>query len=59
MWSQSGYYWYFDPDFDDANDVIPFPVSEQFRSSSGQSVSEMWWFGKMANGSQIAPGTYT
>jgi hypothetical protein len=58
-WANSGYVQYFDPLFDDETDVIPFPMSEMFRSSSGQYVSELWWFGRMADGTQIAPGNYT
>ena len=34
-------------------------MSQLYRSSEGQSVAELWWFGLLANGSQIAVGNYT
>jgi hypothetical protein len=56
----SGYYYYFDPARDNANDLIKYPMkSEVYRSSGGQYTLESWWFGQLANGSQIAPGNYT
>ena len=57
-WTYSGQTYAFDPDYDNEADVIPFPVSDAFRSSVGQGVSEMWWLGRLADGTQIKPGTY-
>ena len=47
-------YWYFDPDFMDKDDTVAFPLT---RVPRGQGT--YWWFGKLANGSYIAPGTYS
>ncbi|OBS22133.1 hypothetical protein FPOA_08469 [Fusarium poae] len=47
-------FWFFDPTVNDSNDTIPFPLK---RESRGFHV--FWWFGKLANGTRIAPGNYT
>ncbi|KAK0620517.1 subtilase [Immersiella caudata] len=52
----------FDPATDDANATFPFPDFFQYRNAPGLfhgDFSEYWWFGKLANGSQIAVGNYT
>lgn len=50
----SDMYWYFDPDRMDKEDTIPFPIMRVPRG-----FASYWWFGKLANGSYIAPGNYT
>ncbi|KAB5586270.1 subtilisin-like serine protease [Coniochaeta sp. 2T2.1] len=53
-------YWAFDPSFMDKEAVIPFPLSYLPRTSTWSYYSQaFWWFGKLANGSYIAPGDYT
>lgn len=47
-------FWYFDPDRMDKEDTIPFPIMRVPRG-----FASYWWFGKLANGSYIAPGNYT
>ncbi|KAK1248218.1 hypothetical protein MKX08_006438 [Trichoderma sp. CBMAI-0020] len=47
-------FWYFDPSRMDKDDTISFP---QLRVPRGYA--KHWWFGKLANGSHIAPGNYT
>jgi hypothetical protein len=49
---------FFDPAKDNANDLIAFPLREMPRSILGHGGLELWWFGKLANGTQIAPGKY-
>lgn len=44
----------FDPATQDRNDTFPFPVHNLVRDAPFLSL----WFGKLANGSQIAPGRY-
>ncbi|KAL9484180.1 hypothetical protein ACSS6W_002969 [Trichoderma asperelloides] len=47
-------FWYYDPSRMDKDDTISFP---QLRVPRGYA--KHWWFGKLANGSHIAPGNYT
>ncbi|KAM5352058.1 hypothetical protein ACJ41O_004781 [Fusarium nematophilum] len=47
-------FWFFDPTVNDPNDTVPFPLK---RVPRGFRV--YWWFGKLANGTRIAPGNYT
>ncbi|KAI6354340.1 hypothetical protein MCOR25_008663 [Pyricularia grisea] len=44
----------FDPATQDANDTFPFPVHNVGRDAPFQGL----WLGKLANGTQIAPGKY-
>ncbi|KEY74489.1 hypothetical protein S7711_10171 [Stachybotrys chartarum IBT 7711] len=53
-WAYSANY-YFEPGVDDPNDVLPMPVHYLTR----QYAHFYSWFGKLANGTQIAPGNYT
>jgi hypothetical protein len=47
-------FWFYDPAKMDKNDTISFP-----RLRVPRGYSNFWWFGKLANGSMIAPGNYT
>ncbi|KAH7249731.1 peptidase S8/S53 domain-containing protein [Fusarium redolens] len=47
-------FWFFDPTVNDPNDTVPFPLKQQSRG-----FHVFWWFGKLANGTRIAPGNYT
>ncbi|KAK4183800.1 subtilisin-like serine protease [Podospora australis] len=59
-WLDSDSYWGFDPDSMDKETTIPFPLINRIRTSSwGRQNQGFWWFGKLANGSYIAPGNYT
>ncbi|ROW15601.1 hypothetical protein VPNG_02185 [Cytospora leucostoma] len=40
------------------NDTVAFPISDEPRSSIEDDDLQFWWFGGLANGSQIAPGSY-
>lgn len=43
----------------DKNRVLPFPVTLLERSSSWSQLGRrFWWLGRLANGSDIAPGRY-
>ncbi|KAK7431544.1 hypothetical protein QQZ08_002035 [Neonectria magnoliae] len=50
----SDQYWFFNPDVNNITDTLPFPLT---RIPRGFRL--FWWFGKLANGTQIAPGNYT
>lgn len=50
----SDMHWYYDPDRMDKNDTESFPLMRMPRG-----YDNFWWFGKLANGSQITPGNYT
>ncbi|KAF4456563.1 putative subtilisin-like serine protease [Fusarium austroafricanum] len=47
-------FWFFDPTVNDPNDTVPFPLKREPRG-----FHVFWWFGKLANGTRIAPGNYT
>lgn len=51
----------FNPDRHNASDLITFPLKDQTRNAlvSGSFTSSYYWFGKLANGTLIAPGNYT
>jgi len=53
-WRGSQTMW-FDPAVDDKNDVLAFPATDLNR----QILHVYIWLGKLANGTQIAPGNYT
>ncbi|KAF7544235.1 hypothetical protein G7Z17_g10110 [Cylindrodendrum hubeiense] len=50
----SDQYWFFNPSVNDVEDTVPFPLTRVARG-----FRLFWWFGKLANGTQIAPGNYT
>ncbi|KZL73062.1 subtilase [Colletotrichum tofieldiae] len=55
-WVGSGQAPFFDPSRWDPEDTLSYPKINQARSNFN---FENWWFGKLANGSQIAVGNYT
>ncbi|KEY66377.1 hypothetical protein S7711_05810 [Stachybotrys chartarum IBT 7711] len=57
-WFNSPYYYYFDPETDDANYTVSFPLTDVPRVSLNSPTEEYWWMGMMANGSKIVPGDY-
>lgn len=50
----SDQFWFFSPSVNDIEDTVPFPLTRVVRG-----FRLFWWFGKLANGTQIAPGNYT
>ncbi|KAH8586559.1 putative minor extracellular protease vpr [Bisporella sp. PMI_857] len=48
----------FDPSVDDANDLTALPLKNLPRDIVGLYGVELWWLGRLANGTQIAPGKY-
>ncbi|ROV95580.1 hypothetical protein VSDG_05298 [Cytospora chrysosperma] len=40
------------------NDTVAFPIADEPRSSVDEEDLQFWWFGGLANGSQIVPGNY-
>ncbi|KAK0710766.1 subtilisin-like serine protease [Lasiosphaeris hirsuta] len=59
-WLESDYYWGFDPSTMDKEATVPFPLGLLTRTSSWNWYEQgFWWFGKLANGTYIAPGNYT
>ncbi|KAM6509815.1 hypothetical protein FALCPG4_017457 [Fusarium falciforme] len=49
---------YFNASSDDANDLIALPLRDLSRDIVGRLGTELWWLGRLANGSQIAEGRY-
>ncbi|KAI8173579.1 Minor extracellular protease vpr [Colletotrichum sp. SAR 10_75] len=49
---------YIDPSVDDPNDLITLPMRDVSRDIVGLYGTELWWLGRLANGTQIAPGKY-
>lgn len=47
-------FWYYDPERMDKEDTVAFPLTRLPRG-----FTKYWWFGKLANGTQIGPGNYT
>ncbi|KAI5466831.1 peptidase S8/S53 domain-containing protein [Mariannaea sp. PMI_226] len=47
-------YWFFNPAVNDKNDILSFPLRRVPRG-----FRLFWWFGKLANGTQIGAGNYT
>ncbi|KAK3314465.1 subtilisin-like serine protease [Apodospora peruviana] len=59
-WLESDYYWAFDPESMDKENTVPFPLTDLTRTSTWNWFDQgFWWFGKLANGSYIAPGNYS
>ncbi|KAK3387888.1 subtilisin-like serine protease [Podospora didyma] len=59
-WLESDFYWAIDPATMDKELTIPFPLTDLTRTSTWNWYDQgFWWFGKLANGSYIAPGNYT
>ncbi|KAG9231301.1 putative minor extracellular protease vpr [Amylocarpus encephaloides] len=57
-WSLASKFPAFDPSIRDANDVFALPLIDLPRDFDGYSGTSLWWLGKLANGTQIAPGKY-
>ncbi|EXF86199.1 subtilase [Colletotrichum fioriniae PJ7] len=57
-WVGSGEIQTFDPAQYDPNDTFTYPITDIYRNA-GATYHEHWWFGKLGNGTQIAPGNYT
>ncbi|KAH7157522.1 peptidase S8/S53 domain-containing protein [Dactylonectria estremocensis] len=49
---------FFNATVDDADEVITMPMTDVPRSIVGVFGTELWWLGRLANGTQIAPGKY-
>ncbi|KAM6478861.1 subtilisin-like protein [Trichoderma sp. SZMC 28011] len=47
-------FWYYDPSRMDKDQTVSFPIMRVPRG-----YAKHWWFGKLANGSYLAPGNYT
>lgn len=59
-WVGAGSVNWIDLRYDDPDDTWTYPQVDLFRNAQTQnSYHEFWWFGKLGNGSQIEPGTYT
>ncbi|KAI9148490.1 Minor extracellular protease vpr [Paramyrothecium foliicola] len=48
----------FDPAVDNADDFTVLPIKNQARSLPSMPGLDLWWFGRLANGTQITPGRY-
>uniref|UniRef100_A0A0B7KAZ1 Peptidase S8/S53 domain-containing protein n=2 Tax=Bionectria ochroleuca TaxID=29856 RepID=A0A0B7KAZ1_BIOOC len=57
-WVGAGQVDVFDPSLYDPNETWSYPDTNVYRSVA-TSEFEHWWFGKLANGTQIEPGKYT
>ena len=55
-WSLAEVRNYFDPAKDDEDDLILLPITNLPRDVTGVYGVELWWFGRLANGTQISPG---
>ncbi|KAK8085648.1 hypothetical protein PG997_006919 [Apiospora hydei] len=60
IYAHSGQSWAFDPAADDKEDTLPLPMFDLVRGDmpTYHETYSLWWFGKLANGSYIAPGDY-
>ncbi|GKT51185.1 minor extracellular protease vpr [Colletotrichum spaethianum] len=56
-WVGSGNVQTFNPAQYDPDETFTYPITDVERSAAGL-YNEHWWFGKLGNGSQIAPGEY-
>jgi len=51
--------WGYDPGlYNDSDVTVPFPVPLSRGDAWTSREATFWWFGKLANGSYIAPGDY-
>ncbi|KAK7992566.1 hypothetical protein PG988_001360 [Apiospora saccharicola] len=60
VYAHSGQNWAFDPASENKEDTVPLPMLYLFRGDmpTYHDTYSLWWFGKLANGSYIAPGDY-
>ncbi|KAF4467133.1 serine endopeptidase [Fusarium albosuccineum] len=49
---------FFNASIDDPSDLITLPMEDLPRDIVGLAGTELWWLGRLANGTQIAPGKY-
>ncbi|KAK1713976.1 serine endopeptidase [Colletotrichum lupini] len=57
-WAKASGKTFIDPSVDDPNDIITLPMRDVPRDIVGVYGVELWWLGRLANGTQIAPGKY-
>ncbi|EOO01181.1 putative minor extracellular protease vpr protein [Phaeoacremonium minimum UCRPA7] len=57
-WAQASGKSFFNASSDDINDLISLPITDLPRDIAGVYGVELWWLGRLANGTQIAPGRY-
>ncbi|OLN97913.1 Minor extracellular protease vpr 3 [Colletotrichum chlorophyti] len=57
-WSKASGKAFIDPSVDDPEDLITLPTRDVPRDIVGLYGVELWWFGRLANGTQISPGKY-
>ncbi|KAK8070173.1 Minor extracellular protease vpr [Apiospora phragmitis] len=60
VYAHAGQSWAFDPTDGDKEDTVPLPLFDLVRGDmpTYHNTYSLWWFGKLANGSYIAPGDY-
>ncbi|KAK6821803.1 Minor extracellular protease vpr [Apiospora arundinis] len=60
IYAHSGQTWAFDPASEDKEDTVPLPMFDLVRGDmpAYHNAYSLWWFGKLANGTYIAPGDY-
>ncbi|KAK7932068.1 hypothetical protein PG985_002780 [Apiospora marii] len=60
VYAHSGQSLAFDPASEDKEDTVPLPMFYLIRGDmpTYHDTYSLWWFGKLANGSYIAPGDY-
>lgn len=57
-WAEAGWNNQFDPEVDDADDLVTTPMLNVPRSVTGRRGVDIWWLGKLANGTTLQPGEY-
>ncbi|KAK1999421.1 serine endopeptidase [Colletotrichum falcatum] len=58
-WAKASGSVFIDPGVDDPDNIITLPMRDVPRDIAGVYGVELWWLGRLANGTQIAPGKYT
>ncbi|GKT65516.1 minor extracellular protease VPR [Colletotrichum tofieldiae] len=57
-WAKASGKAFIDPSVDDPNDIVTLPMRDVPRDIVGLYGVELWWLGRLANGTHIAPGKY-
>lgn len=57
-WADAGWNNVFDPETADADNLVTTPLLNVPRSVTGRRGVDLWWLGKLANGTTLAPGDY-
>jgi subtilisin family serine protease len=57
-WADAGFNTVFDPETDDPEKLVSTPLKNVPRSVVGRRGVDVWWLGRLANGTDIAPGQY-